>query len=250
LIVDDKLIFEVQNHNFVAGGKNYVKTDFHTYHRKKLCVTYSFNSGPLQAAVEMEEGVMRLPPPPALGTTPQKPLPVLDLAFSGGEIEVFDSMVVFNKEARESCFSIRVHNKRAEPGEDAHRVDSLSAQLVFASVGSSRTTHVDRACWIGKTENEICLNPTDTEHILLGIPGKEYWVIYDNPNKHARGGWPAIDQPLREVKFRIYDKANIVGEISLVAHRNNISTTLLTRKFVISVSGSNLFCNVRWQDEI
>jgi hypothetical protein len=238
LIVNDRLEFEVQNHNFVASGRNYVPRDFHTGHQKRLSVVYSFNDGELQVAAELEGATLRLPQP---RPTPRRLSPQLSLEFSGGNIEVSDWMIGFNDSQGEPCHSIRVHNKQAAAGEEALRADSLSARLTFTFAGSPRTTHVDRACWIGQLENEIYLQPGDTEHVL---------IIYDNPNKYASGGWPSHGQSLKEVKFSLFGNAEIVGEISVISHKNNVSTTLITRRFVIAVSEANVFCNIRWQDEI
>ena len=249
MINDDQLVLEVQPHNFVAGGINYVLQDPHPFHKKKLCVVYSFDKGPLQAVAAMEEATLRLPQPLPSTSLPKKPLPVLDLAFASGDLEISDYMVAFINSDGEKCHSIRVHNKRAAEGEAAHRADSLSAGLTFKFAGSSRTVYVDRACWIGKVESEIYLHPGDTEHVLIGIPKKDEWIIYENPNKYDSGGWPSHHQFLKEVKFQLFENAQVIGEINVIAHQNNMATTLATRRFVISVGASAQFRIIRWQNE-
>jgi hypothetical protein len=136
LIDDDQLVFEIQNHNFVANGRNYVPRDIHTGHRKKLCVAYSFNNGPLQVMAELEGAILRLPQSET-SNLPKKSLPVLDLAFSEGDLEVSDTGTAFTNVGGEKCYSIRVHNRRAAARQVAHRADSLSAGLTFKFSGSS-----------------------------------------------------------------------------------------------------------------
>lgn len=241
LIVEDRLVLEVQNHNFVAEGRNYVRKDIHPNHRKKLCVTYSFNNGPLQTIAVIEEAILRLPEP-----HPKTALPILSLDFSGGNIQIYDEMVDFSDSGREQCYSIRVHNRRAAEGEEAYRADSVSAGITFAFAESSRMISVDRSCWIGEIANEIYLHPGDTKHVLMGIIRGNEWITYDNPNRIASSGWPSRDQPLREIKFSLFGNAKITGEISLIAHRNNKAITLFVRKFVIAVGESNVSINIRW----
>jgi hypothetical protein len=159
-------------------------------------------------------------------------------------------MVAFVDSGGQPCHSIRVHNKEAAIGEEAGRADAISARLTFKSYGStSRITSVDRACWIGNIENEIYLQPGDTKHVLLGIPnGDSEWVTYHNPNQFVPE-WPSTYNDLQEVKCPLFASAKIIGEVSIISHQNSKSTTLVRRAFVIIISETDLFLNVRWQDE-
>jgi hypothetical protein len=98
-------------------------------------------------------------------------------------------------------------------------------------------------------ENEIYLQPGDTKHVLIGIPNRaSEWVTYHSPNQFAPQ-WPSPYNDLQEVKCPIFASAKIVGEVSIISHQNDKSTTLITRTFVITISETNLFLNIRWQDE-
>ena len=150
------------------------------------------NSGKMIASVHnYYEAPEKQPPPlphPLIQNT-RIPLPVLRLDFSEGSVHVSDAMVAFVDSGGQCCHSIRVHNKEAAIGEEAHRATAISARLTFKSYGSSsRITSVDRACWIGNIENEIYLQPGDTKQVLLGIPNRDSeWVTYHNPNQFVPG---------------------------------------------------------------
>jgi hypothetical protein len=243
LITDDRLTLEVENHNFVTpDGKNHVPKDPHARAPKKLVVVYSFNGGPLLAK-EVPEG-RRLDLPEVVSARH----PVLDVGLSGGEVEVFDDSVRFVESGGKRCDVMLVHNRQAKEGE-AHVAKAISARLTFTPAGSSKTTFVDRACWVGKVENEIYLHPGDTEHVLLRMAKDEEWLTYANPNKYDSGGWPARNLDLREVKFPLSANAEIVGEISIIAHENLKATTLKTRGFTIKVDQVGMFVNIRMDDE-
>lgn len=247
LIVDDQLLLEVQNHNFVAGGINFVPKDFHTGHRKKLSVVYSFDKGPLQAIAAMEESTLKLPQ--TSSPLPKKSLPELKLAFSGGNLEVLDYMVRFVDHGGERCHSIIVHNESAEEGGEARRADSLSARITFTHPKSSRTTFADRACWIGEGESEIYLHPGDTAHLLFGIHRDGEWVTFTNPNKYPSGGWPSSVLNLNETKFPLFPNMKMIGEISVIEHKAAAAVTLVKRRFVMAIGESTRFLNVGWEDE-
>jgi len=199
-----------------------------------------------QAEKIIYQEAIRHPPPIA---TPPPPLPILRLDFSGGTVEVHDAMVAFVDSRGQKCHSIRVHNMEAAAGEEAHRADAISTRLTYKTSGLSRTTSIDRACWIGNIENEIYLQPGDTKHVLIGISNnKNEWVNYHNPNQYPTE-WPSSYNSLQEVKFPLFEGAKIIGEISVISHRNNKSITLVTRTFVITISDSKFLINIRWQDE-
>jgi hypothetical protein len=246
LVADDRLIFEVQNHNFVANGKNYVKEDPHPNHKKKLHVIYSFNGGPLREAIEREESILSIPQP---FSVPVPPLPVLDLDFGAPLVAVGDCLVDFVESRGFKCYSIHVHNRLAEAGAKASRADSISARITFKHEGSSPKTFVDRCCWIGKAENEIYLCPGDTAQVLCGIPKGTEWTTYENPNQTAPGDWGHY-RSLNKVVIDLFPNARIIGDISVVTHSNNQSTTLVKREFVISVDSTGISVSPRWRDEI
>jgi hypothetical protein len=196
------------------------------------------------------------PPPSQPPPVPVKaPLPQLRLSFSSCAVEIFDETIAFaqlNPYAQidsHGAHFIIVHNKEAEQGGTAPRADAISAQIKFKSAGSSAETFVARSCWIGRVENEIYLHPGDSEHVLLGIPTKTEWLTYLNPNKRDAGGWPAHNLPLRPITFSTFPSAVIRGVVKIISNRTNNSTTLIERAFVITVSETSFFINIRWEDE-
>ncbi len=173
--------------------------------------------------------------------------PELKFGLAEGTVEVFDTCVGFAKSGGHRCNVIVVHNEAAAAGEDAPVARAISARLTFSPFGSSRTTFVDRACWIGRVENQISLRPGDTEHVLLRIAKDNEWITYENPNKHNSGGWPLRNQDLREVKFPVFPNTKVTGEISIIAHQSQSATTLATRKFAITFDHIGLFVNIEME---
>jgi hypothetical protein len=95
-----------------------------------------------------------------------------------------DTMVRFvqpGEECGEKCLALYVINRPAAQGQQTRPARSVFASLQFRS--GSRTTDVNRACWIGKDTNEITIGVNETEHILVGLPKESEWVTYHNPNK-------------------------------------------------------------------
>jgi hypothetical protein len=187
--------------------------------------------------------------PPPLSQPAKPSLPVLELQFpQPALVEVFDTMVDFSESGQKSHL-ISVHNKAAVAGEEAFSARSISAGVTFTPFGSSRTTFVDSACWIGKIENEISLPPSGTAYLLIGTSNENEWITYTNPNKYNSGGWPSRNENLNEVKFPLYASAKFAGEITIVAHQSNKATTLIVRKFIITVDETRFSLNIRWQDQ-
>lgn len=188
------------------------------------------------------------PVPHPMPHFPPPPLPVLELSFGQPSVAVEDHTLYLAESGGVKCYSIHVHNRLAEAGGKASRADSISARITFQHEGSSPKTFVDRCCWIGKYENEIYLSPGDTEQVLCGIPKNMEWTTYGNPNQTSPGDWGHY-RDLNKVVVDLFAGAKINGIISIVTHRNNQSTTLIKRDFVISVDQTGISVNARWRDE-
>jgi|ERR1700722_7606484 len=61
IISGDSLVVDVENHNFVVGGKNFVPTDPLSNKPKRLRVTYSYNREPERTVERSEHGRLVLP---------------------------------------------------------------------------------------------------------------------------------------------------------------------------------------------
>lgn len=247
LVVDNRLVLEIYNHSFITRtGKNCVPEDPHPQETKKLVVTYSFDNGPLCVLERMEREKLELP---GISAPAKHQLPRISLSLSkDGTVQVFDTHIDFAKAGGKRCDVIVVHSQPGRDGEEAPVARRISARLTFSPSGSSRATFVDRACWVGKMENEISLHPGDTEYILLRIAGDEEWITYSNPNRYNSGEWPNRNQDLEEVRFSICANLKLSGEVSIIAHQNDKALTLKTCKFTGEVDASGLFVKIRLED--
>jgi hypothetical protein len=224
LIVDDKLVLEIQNHNFVAGGKNYVPKDPHPYRKKKLHVVYSFNNGPLSEIEQLEETTLRLPQIKAGTVAPPASLHVekpefnllhrthisWQLAAPGIVGEVVLGAVAW------------VHNVTPDEGEKAKSIDSAIASVVYR--GHNRIlASVPTAYWLGESANEVDIRVGQRRGILLGILPNGLdgapWITLENT--HSVPFRPRLDCTVVGLapKFTQQVSARIEEiEVSIVAH--------------------------------
>jgi len=228
LIADDKLALEIQNHNFVAGGKNYAPTDPHPYKKKKLYVIYSFNNGPLQEVTQLEETFLSLPQVEAATSNFVR----LDLTFERMDLMykpehcAWDQATQFDDSRRQALIGW-IANPVAPPGVRGVDASRLSAHLKY-SVEGKWNAQVSRGYWLHHSANEIAIIPGDRAGLILGLVDWSHWVSYANPyfqspNDGILG--PAFRDHGKEEKMPL---ADMDIEISLIS---NGALTLDQRKF-------------------
>jgi hypothetical protein len=242
LVVDDKLILEIQNHNFVASnGTNYVPIDFHTGTKKKLHVAYSFNNGPLQEVTQLEGTDLIIPQPQAKDTL--LGVPNLHFGFSRTMARIVHPSFVFS-DSGDECLTVSVQNLPALKGNFAQFLDIVST-LVFTSATGQRTV-VSRACWLDHKWSEIRLDVGEMENILIGFPQGETWEAFHNPNDDRR-----VDTYFKNVQERSvnwYDGASFTVDVQIVSMgAKTRGQTLAHRQFKLTRSG--IAYNARWIDE-
>ena len=229
LIVDDKLALEIQNHNFIAGGKNYVPKDPHPYRKKKLHIVYSFNNGPLSEVEQLEETTLRLPQVKTMTDAPPISLQVEKPEFN----LLYRTHITWQLAAPGIVEEIVlgavawVHNATPEEGEKAKSINSAIASVVYR--GDNRIlASVPTAYWLGESANEVDIRIGQRCGILLGIL----------PNGLDGAPWMTLENT-RSVPFRPRLDRTVVGlapkftqlvsarikeiEVSIVAHEVSLN---------------------------
>ncbi len=233
LVADDKLTLEIQNHNFIANGTNYVPKDPHTGEKKQLRVVYSFNNGPLQAVVEPEGAVLRLPQPETRIEDPKPKLPNLKLELVRTKALLDDEGVYRYSESGDECIAVIVHNHPATKSESALDAKSTFASLTFMH-GTSRT-YVDRACWLDHEENEIWIDVSTTAKILIGFPFKKQftWESANNPNRFERSTSDWNRPPILDLEERLlpwHDGSSITVDVRVISNATATKGTTLAHR--------------------
>jgi hypothetical protein len=239
LIVDDKLILEIQNHNFIASnGKNYVPKDFHVGNKKKLSVAYSFNNGPLQEVTQFEGTDLIIPQPQSRDTLVR--VPNLHFGFSRTKARIVHPSFVFSDSGKE-CLTVSVQNLPASEGGFAPFLDVVST-VVFTSVTGQRTV-IGRACWLDCKWSEIRLDVGEMQNLLIGFPGDETWESFHNPNDDRRVNTYFKNVQERSVNW--YDGASFTVDVQIVSMGTETrGQTLGQRRFKLTRSG--IAYNARW----
>lgn len=209
----------------------------------------------IKARLEHERELFeKLSPQSVFPPTPKieaKVMPVLSLGIYRGSVDVSKYMVNFAKiGGKSNCYVVSVHNERAAArGEEAVVAEGISASIALSPFGmSSRVTRVPHACWVDEVQNEISLRPGDTAHVLIGITKKDEWILYENPKRYPVE-WPSTYHDLDEISLPLYPNLKMVGEISILAHKHDKTTTLTSRKFAITVDSQGFSVNAGWDDE-
>lgn len=185
LVLDDRLVLDIENHNFQAGGRNFVPKDPKPYTKKKLSVLYSFDGGPL-LRVEQEEGFrLELPESAPKHEKNQK-----------------NSGLVVRREWRDVIYDQSPGVWRlADPGEVGGSptlllwVENPIQQMRgargtdhFGLIALIRVEHygtmlIPRAYWLDATDNTIDLRSGFAHAVVVGhfSKGNLNFVSYENP---------------------------------------------------------------------
>jgi hypothetical protein len=181
-------------------------------------------------------------PQPSIPTNSVLPRPHFDIRLTRGLVEVGETVVRFAESGGEQCLALRVLNKPAQEGKQARRADCVFAVLEFTAASSSRSSLVNRACWIDKESHDIAIDVGETEHILVGLPttGDE-WVTYNNPNHvnlRMREHWDSPNE-LEKRTINWGEGASYIVDVRIIssARGTTLGETFAHRQFKLEREG-------------
>ena len=166
----------------------------------------------------------------------------------GGDMPGAETMVRFREplldERGEKCLALEVTNQAAEEGKQSRPARCVFATLEFKVTGfSGKSTLVNRACWINRESNEIPIGLSETEHILVGLPKTDKWIVFHNPNRAKPlprvGRRVVTDHPLEERIVNWGQNASYVVEVAIISSDSGAThgMTLARRSFSLEHDG-------------
>lgn len=185
--------------------------------------------------------IMRSKTPVVAAKKPACPTLQLSLVTHRTVIAIDGYQVDWGDEGDERCLAIAVMNKPGDHGECAPDARSIVARITLGDIT------IERACWIGKDQNEITLEGGDTAHVLVGIPRKKLsWTLFNNPNQNKfyygdfGGGFRGT---LEEQVLSLSKASQVAGEIIIVSKAPSTrGMTFAKKRFVLTEnSTSDLF---------
>ncbi len=203
-----------------------------------------------QANATGNQVTVNVHPPQSSSTELRPPLPTnrvltrpqFDIRLTRGLMEVGETWVRFADSGGEHCLVLTVLNKPAQEGKKATRAHCVFAILEFTAASSSRSSLVNRACWLGKDTNEIAIDVGESEHILVGLPttGDE-WITYNNPNRvslRAREHWDAPNE-LEKRTINWGNGSSYIVDVKIVSNDRGttLGETFAHRKFTLERQG-------------
>ncbi len=203
-----------------------------------------------QANATGNQVTVNVHPSPPSALAPQSPIsahsvlprPQFDVRLARGTVKVWETAVRFVESGGEQCLALMVLNKPAQEGKQTKPAHCVFATLEFTAVSSSRSSFVNRACWIGNELNEIAINVGETEHILVGLPttGDE-WVTYNNSNRVAMWAHEHWDSP-NDLEKRIInwsDGASYIVDVRIISNERGQTqgVTFAHRRFKLERKG-------------
>ncbi len=147
--------------------------------------------------------------------------------------------------AKLKCLVLYVINRPAAQGKQTRPSRSVFASLEFRA--ASRSTVVNRACWVGKGSNEITIGVNETEHILVGLPKEDEGVTYHNPNRFSElhtDFWTSRQVPvqLEERTLNWGEGASYTVDVRIICNDSGpfSGETLAHRQFTMERKGISL----------
>ncbi len=183
-------------------------------------------------------------PQPPVSARSLLPRPQFDIRLTEGRVVVEGTVVRFlepDKEGGEKCLALHVLNRAAKQGEQARKARCVFATMEFAS--GSRTTPVNRACWIDKDSNQIAIDVSQSEYILVGlVTGGDEWVTYNNPNKVnlRMREWYDPFEELQKRALNWGDGASYTVDVKIISNDPGptLGETLAHRRFALERKGA------------
>ena len=189
------------------------------------------------------------PIPPAIAK--KEPPKIPDLEFSivaNRTVVVNDYQLDWGGVTDNPSLVIAVLNRPGDHGEFAHDANAIVARITLGEIT------IERACWIGKDQNQIKLEGGDTAYALVGIPdNKDVWTLLNNPNQDKfyygdfGGGFRG---ELETHSLFLPKESQVAGEIIIVSKEHATKgLTFAKKKFVLTESStSGLFPVIaRWR---
>lgn len=138
------------------------------------------------------------------------------------------------------CLALHVLNKAAKQGEQAKKAHCIYAAIEFIS--GSRRTLVSRACWIGHESNQIAIDVSQSELILVGLVSEgDEWVTYNNSNMvdlHMRE-WYSPSEKLQKRTANWGEGASYTVDVKIISNDRGptLGETFDHRKFALERRG-------------
>lgn len=166
------------------------------------------------------------------------PVPSFEIQLTHANVVVESTMVRYQEPGEtngEKCLVLQVMNKAAAKGQQTRAARCVFATLEF-ELGSRRTT-VNRACWVGEESNEISIDISEMEFVLVGLPKSEEWVTYHNSNRvnpRVREHWDSPDELAKRTIAWGRHSAYTV-DIKIISNDNGptLGQTLAHRQFML-----------------
>lgn len=150
------------------------------------------------------------------------PTPQLDIDLTEGWIEVDDEIIQIAKRGGTKALLLLVRNRPAAQGEQARSANCVFASLEFKS--GSRTSHVNTASWIGKRSNQIAIDVSQMEHVLIGFPDGSEWTTYNNPNRVPQyTDWPSPYDPVQKRTVSWGEGAAYIVDVKIISNDHGIT---------------------------
>lgn len=107
------------------------------------------------------------------------------------DVVVEDNLVRFTRPGEKGnhrCIMLEVINSPAREGQQIGRANCVFATLEIGSRSRSpydtSVITISRVCWVGKPSNEIAMEISEPEYLLIGLSGDQgEFVIFKNPNR-------------------------------------------------------------------
>ncbi len=194
LISDDRLIFDVENHTFQAGGRNFVPKDPKPYVKKMLRVTYSFDKGPLQTIEQTEGYRIELP------AKTQEPETSLGIRREWRDV-IYDAVPgswrLANPNEMGSLSMLILWVDNPYPQKKGARGTSLIGLTANIRIANYEREQVPKAYWLEQRSNTVDLECGSERGVVIGHFKDKRFVSYENP--YTPQYQPTFDVPYREL---------------------------------------------------
>ncbi len=194
LVNDDRLVFDVENHNFRVGGRNFVPQDPRPNLKKKLRITYSFNGGPLQTVERVEGSRLELP-------ESTKKIPArIEIRREWRNVIYEASPGIWRLATPDDprgLMMLLVWVNNPYPETKGVSGTSLSDIIAHVKIENYEAAQVTKAYWLEEFNNRIDLGCGSERAVIVGHFGNGSFVSYENP--YSPEYRPYFEVPYREL---------------------------------------------------